>query len=79
MDTDGNGQIEFNEFCHLMAKKGKESDHDSELVEVFRTFDKNDDQLIDATDLMIIFQELGEDVTDEECRIMIDEHDRDGD
>ena len=27
----------------------------------------------------IIFQEMGEDITDEECRLMIDEHDLDGD
>ena len=79
VDTDGNGNIEFEEFCQLMAKKGKESDHDSELQEVFKIFDKNDDSLIDATDLMVVFQELGEDVSDEDCKIMIDEHDKDED
>ena len=79
VDTDANGTIEFHEFCQLMAKKGKESERDSELVEVFRIFDKNDDQLVDATDLRIIFQELGEEITDRECQIMIDEHDTNGD
>ena len=79
VDTDGNGEVDFDEFCTLMIKKMNENEPEEELVEVFKIFDKNNDEKIDAEDLKIIFQELGEDVTDEDCNIMIMEHDNDGD
>ena len=75
VDTDGNGEVDFDEFCFLMIKKMNENEPEEELVEVFKIFDKNNDEKIDAEDLKIIFQELGEDVTDEDCKLMIDEHD----
>ena len=79
VDVDGNGEVDFDEFCGLMIKKQNENEPEEELVEVFKIFDKNNDEKIDAEDLKIIFQELGEEVSDEDCRIMIDEHDIDGD
>ena len=79
VDTDGNGEVDFDEFCTLMIKKMNENEPEEELVEVFKIFDKNNDEKIDAEDLKIIFQELGEDVTDDDCKIMILEHDNDGD
>ena len=79
VDEDGNGEIDFEEFCGLLIKKMNENEPEEELVEVFKRFDKNNDEKIDAEDLKIIFQELGEEVSDEDCRIMIDEHDIDGD
>ena len=79
VDVDGNGEVDFDEFCGLMIKKMNENEPEEELVEVFKIFDKNNDEKIDAEDLKIIFQELGEEVSDEDCRIMIDEHDIDGD
>ena len=79
VDTDGNQEVDFDEFCGLMIKKMSENEPEEELVEVFKIFDKDCDDKIDAQDLRIIFQELGEDVTEEDCMIMIDEHDHDGD
>ena len=79
VDQDGNGEVDFEEFCQLMIKKMNENEPEEELVEVFKIFDKNNDEKIDAEDLKIIFTELGEDVSDEDCRMMIDEHDIDGD
>ena len=79
VDTDGNGEVDFEEFCTLMIKKMSENEPEEELVEVFKIFDKNNDEKIDAEDLKIIFQELGEVVSDEDCRRMIEEHDIDGD
>ena len=42
-DEDESGEIDFYEFCNLMAKRIKETDHDEELIEVFNLFDKNED------------------------------------
>ena len=55
VDTDGNGEVDFDEFCTLMVKKMNENEPEEELVEVFKIFDKNNDEKIDAEDLKIIF------------------------
>jgi calmodulin len=51
VDIDGNGEVDFPEFCGLMIKKMKESEPVEELVEVFKIFDKNGDGSIDMYDL----------------------------
>ena len=79
VDQDCSGEIDFDEFCLLMIKKMSENEPEEELYEVFKMFDKNGDNRVDHYDLIKIFEELGERVTDEECRTMIRTHDIDGD
>lgn len=79
MDVDGNGEIDFDEFCELMVKKMKESEPEEELVEVFKIFDKDNNGKIDWYDLKDVFKELGEKVTDDDLKEMIEEHDTDND
>ena len=40
VDEDGNGDIDFGEFLHMMAKKMKEKDSDQEIREAFAVFDQ---------------------------------------
>ena len=39
MDSDGNGEIDFDEFLSMMAKKLKETDLEEDIREAFRVFD----------------------------------------
>ena len=41
LDSDGNGEIDFEEFLSMMAKKLKETDLEEDIREAFRVFDKN--------------------------------------
>ncbi|XP_042904229.1 calmodulin isoform X1 [Parasteatoda tepidariorum] len=79
VDQDGNGTIEFNEFCFMMSNKMKERDSEKELKEAFRVFDKNGDGFISAPELRHVMTNLGEKLTDEEVEDMIKEADLDGD
>ena len=78
-DEDHSGEIDFYEFCNLMAKRIRETDHDEELMEVFKTFDKNNDKTIDWRDLREVFVELGHEVSEEDCKLLVRMHDTDGD
>jgi len=80
VDSDQNGTIEFNEFLTLMAKsKGKKSNPEEELREAFRVFDRDGNGLISHAELKEAMQTLGEPLSDEELKVMIDEADTDGD
>ena len=78
-DADGNGTIDFPEFCTLMARKMKDTDSEEELKEAFRVFDKDGNGFISAAELRHIMTNLGEKLTDEEVDEMIREADVDGD
>ena len=79
-DKDKSGNIEFPEFCDLMAKRINQTEQDEELMEVFKLFDKNGDGFIDAHDLKKVFVELGHDkITEEDCRLLVKLHDSDKD
>merc|ERR1712216_639514 len=79
VDADGNGTIDFSEFCTLMARKMKDTDSEEELKEAFRVFDKDGNGFISAAELRHIMTNLGEKLTDEEVDEMIREADIDGD
>ena len=72
-DEDGSGEIEFQEFAILMGKKLAESEQDEELVEVFKLFDKDGDDKLNALDLKQVFVELGmqNDNMEDDCELLI--------
>ena len=77
VDADGNGTIDFPEFCTLMARKMK--DTDSEELKEASVFDKDGNGFISAAESGHIMTNLGEKLTDEEVDEMIREADIDGD
>ena len=79
VDENGDGEIDFNEFCGLMVNQLKQAEPEEELVEVFKMFDKDGDGRITVGDLEEIFKELGEKISREEIEEMIEEHDADND
>ncbi|EDW84951.1 uncharacterized protein Dwil_GK18988 [Drosophila willistoni] len=79
VDVDGNGEIDFNEFCGMMAKQMRETDTEEEMREAFKIFDKDGDGFISPAELRYVMINLGEKVTDEEIDEMMREADADGD
>ena len=46
---------------------------------MFNLFDKNGDQSISASDLREVFVELGHEISEEDCQLLVRLHDTDGD
>ncbi|KAL4238174.1 hypothetical protein ACF0H5_002886 [Mactra antiquata] len=79
VDIDGNGTIEFPEFCEMMMKRISENNENSDFLEAFKVFDSNDDGYISPAELKIAMINLGEKMNDEEINEMVREADLDGD
>merc|ERR1711924_45384 len=79
VDTDGNGEICFDEFLEMMRKQVDSSDPEQDLREAFAVFDKDNSGTIDASELAEVMKTLGESLTAEEIQEMIKEADIDGD
>ena len=79
MDTDGNGVLEFPEFLALMATKIRSADTEEELVEAFKIFDRDGDQLLNKADLKKTFEMIGDNLwTPLDIEELIDLADTDG-
>jgi len=80
-DSDGSGEIEFEEFCALIARFVIEEDSgalEEELREAFRLYDKQGNGYINVSDLRDILRALDEKITEDELDEMIAEIDTDG-
>ncbi|NWQ84560.1 CETN1 protein, partial [Columbina picui] len=78
-DTEGTGKISFNEFLVAMIPKMAEKDSKEEILKAFKLFDDDETGKISFKNLKRVAKELGENITDEELKDMINEADRDGD
>lgn len=80
VDLNGDGYVDFEEFVNMMTKKPvDELEMMIELRKTFRLFDKNGDGQISVQELRESLSSLGEEITEEEAKEMIQEADVDGD
>nr|XP_046173251.1 centrin-3 isoform X1 [Oncorhynchus gorbuscha] len=81
-DREGNGKITFDDFNEVgvsVTDRILERDPKEEILKAFKLFDDDDSGKISLRNLRRVARELGENITDEELRSMIDEFDTDGD
>lgn len=76
IDTDGDGQLSFDEFVQLMYNMGNlfevnDEDEDRELRDAFKVFDKAGNGYITINDLRSVLQCLGEKLTEDESKLLI--------
>ena len=77
VDKNSNGAIDFNEFIEMMLRRDARVEED--VAHAFRVFDRDGDGLISEEELRLTMNNLGEPLTDQEVRSMIEEADLDGD
>merc|ERR1719326_1379632 len=71
--------IDFNDFQEMMRGRMPDKNSREEINKVFALFDEDETGKISFKNLKNISAELGESLTDEELKEMIEEADRDGD
>ena len=81
-DSDGSGEIEFEEFAAMVANFVVSSENneglEEELREAFRLYDKEGNGYIAVSDLREILRALDDNINDDELDEMIAEIDTDG-
>eukprot|EP00794_Sanderia_malayensis_P007464 gene7464-8287_t len=78
-DREATGKIVFEDFQEVMTDWMLDRDPQEEIFKSFRLFDDDQTGKISLRNLRRVARELGENMTDEELRAMIDEFDKDGD
>lgn len=79
LDEDGNKQIDFEEWIHLMTYKVSPTSNKDHLRKVFPLYDDEKTDHISVKNLRRVANDLGESITEEELQEMIDRADLDRD
>ncbi|XP_062870016.1 centrin-3 isoform X2 [Trichomycterus rosablanca] len=78
-DREGTGKITFETFKEIATDRILDRDPKEEVLKAFKLFDDDDSGKISLRNLRRVARELGEDMSDEELKAMIDEFDADRD
>ena len=79
IDEDGDGTIDFDEFCELMENRMSDENSEADIIEVFKVFDEDGSGNIGAAELAHVLSNLDEPLTPAEVKWIVDEADVDGD
>uniref|UniRef100_A0A7S3FYP0 Calmodulin n=1 Tax=Strombidium rassoulzadegani TaxID=1082188 RepID=A0A7S3FYP0_9SPIT len=79
IERDGNPPITFPYFLSLLAAKMQDQDAEQQLIHAFDVYDKEKDGRIGSDDFRSVIDNLGEKLTENEIKEIIDEADVDGD
>jgi Ca2+-binding EF-hand superfamily protein len=79
VDTDGSGNVNFEEFLELMTTRIADRDTKEDIAKVFRLYDSDNKGFISLKNLMKVANELGETMNEQELMEMIRRADTDGD
>ena len=79
-DKNNNGTIEFDEFITMLSsRKQEDSINEEDLINAFRSFDKDQSGQISKTELKNVLVSMGEKLGDDEAEELVLEADVDGD
>ncbi len=78
-DQDGNGVISFDEFLDMMTARISDRNTRDDLRRVFNLFDDGRQDFITVENLRRVARELGEEISEEELKEIIQRADLDGD
>ena len=78
-DKEGNGLISYDDFIEVCVAKTAERDPMEEIHYAFTLFDEDNSGKISLKNMKKIAKELGETLSDDDLRAMIDEFDKDKD
>ena len=79
VDKDPETDLDFNDFCKIMAPRLKKADTRDEVMKVYMLFDADKQGFITHRELRKMADDCGETLTDAELHEMIAEADRTGD
>lgn len=79
LDSDGNGNLDFNEFFGLMTTKISDKNSRAQYAKVFAIYDEERKGYLTADDLVRVAQTLGENISAEEIAELIKRADSDHD
>merc|ERR1712183_131483 len=79
VDADRSGFVDFDEFVSLMTKRVSKTDKQRELMDAFKTFDRNSDGFIIKSEFQKVMKKHGEKMTSKEIDKMLRESDIDKD
>ncbi|KAK3578506.1 hypothetical protein CHS0354_007758 [Potamilus streckersoni] len=79
VDKNGNGTVEFSEFVAMMGRMMSSEDKEENLLDAFKSFDRDGNGLISREELKQALISLGDQPTDQQVADMMDEVDLNGD